>query len=163
MPAVLLLVPVSDQNPRRLASSQDGNDFIGLGTLEIGVHEVVTATLGHLQNRRVPLLGTVGHPVLVLVGNCVEKLACDTLSLPVGVEEADHSFGLLKRLDQSIQEQPIETTIGEANAMLVMLEEGVHENLQRGEIPGSLQHQRLLRPDTNARSNGISRAKPLPS
>ena len=113
----------------RRALSQDGNDFIGLGTLEVGVHEVVTATLGRLQNRRVPLLGTVGHPVLVLVGNFVEKIACDTLSLPVGVEEADHSFGLLKRLDQSVQKQPIETTIGEANAMLVMLEEGVHENL----------------------------------
>src|ERR1700730_7017561 len=122
MPAVILLIPVSDQNPRRLASSQDGDDFIGLGTLEVGVHEVVTATLGRLQNRRVPLLGTVGHPVLVLVGNFVEKIACHPLSLPVGIEEADDAFGLLKRLDQSIQKQPVETTVGEPNAMLVMRE-----------------------------------------
>src|SRR5260370_42147478 len=110
----------------RRALSQDGNDFIGLGTLEIGIHEVVTATLGRLQYRRVPLLGTVGHPVLVLVGNFVEKIACHPLSLAVGVEEADDALGLLKRLDQSVQKQPLETIIGEPSAMLVMLEKGVH-------------------------------------
>src|SRR6202790_2098300 len=126
MQAVTFFITVSDQNPRRPASSQDGDDFIGLCTLEVGVHEVVTATLGRLQNRRVPLLGTVGHPVLVLVGNFVEKIACHPLSFPVGIEEADDAFGLLKRLDQSVQEQPVETTIGEANAILVMFEKGVH-------------------------------------
>jgi hypothetical protein len=41
----------------------------------------------------------------------------------------------LKRLNQSVQQQPVETTVGEPNAMLVMLEEGVYENLQCGEIP----------------------------
>src|SRR5438132_13786535 len=40
----------------------------------------------------------------------------------VGIEEPDDAFGLLKRLDQSIQKQPVETTIGEANASLVMFE-----------------------------------------
>jgi hypothetical protein len=55
----------------------------------------------------------------------VEKIACHPLSLPVGIEEADDAFGLLKRLDQSVQKQPVETTIGEANAILVMLEKGV--------------------------------------
>jgi hypothetical protein len=56
----------------------------------------------------------------------VEKIACHPLSFLVGIEEADDTFGLLKRLDQSIQKQPVETTIGEANAILVMLEKGVH-------------------------------------
>src|SRR6266516_7809787 len=69
MPAVIFLVPVSDQDPRWFANSQDGDDFIGLGTLEIGIHEVVTTAFWRLQYRRVPLMGTVRHPVLVLVGN----------------------------------------------------------------------------------------------
>src|SRR5882724_11831441 len=97
MPAVILLVSVGDQDPCRFASSHDGDDIIGLGTPEIGVHEVVTPAFWRLQYRRVPLMGTVGHPVLVLVGNLVEKIACHTFPLPVGVEEADDAFGLLKR------------------------------------------------------------------
>src|SRR6266700_3160066 len=101
MPAVILLISVGDQDPRWFASSQDGHDFIGLGTPEIGVHEVVTTAFWRLQDRRVPLMGTVRHPVLVLVGDFVEKIACHPFSLAVGVEEADDAFGLLKRLDRA--------------------------------------------------------------
>src|ERR1700692_2406667 len=99
--------------------------------------------LGRLQNRRVPLLGTVGHPVLELIGNLVQYVAGHTFSLPIRIEETDHALGLLKRLDQSVQKQPVETTIGEANAILVMLEKGVHGNLQCGEIPGAYTSERL--------------------
>ena len=102
MPAVILLVPISNQDPRRLTSSQYGDDFIALGALEIGVHEVVTTALGRLQNRCVPLLRPVRHPVLKLIGDLVQNITRHTLSLPVRVEEADHAFRLLERLNQSI-------------------------------------------------------------
>jgi len=103
-----------------------GHDFIGLGTPEIGVHEVVTTTFWRLQYRRGPLMGTVRHPVLVLVGDFVENRVSP--AFPRGrVEEADDAFGLLKRLDQSVQKQPVETPIGEANVILVVLEKGVME------------------------------------
>src|SRR6266705_2978129 len=143
MPAVILLVSVGNQDPRWFASSQDGHAFIGLGTPEIGVHEVVTTAFWRLQDRRIPFMGTVRHPVLVLVGNLVEKIACHTFPLPVGVEEADDAFGLLKRLDQSVQKQSVETPIGEANVILVVLEKGVHGNLQCSELPGEYTRERL--------------------
>jgi hypothetical protein len=73
----------------------------------------------------------------------MEKITCHPLSLPVGVEEANDTFRLLKRLDQPVQQQPVETTIGEANAMLVMLGKGVHGNLPCGQIPGAYSSERL--------------------
>jgi hypothetical protein len=49
------------------------------------------------------------------------------LALPIGFKEADHTLGLLKRLNQSVQKNPIKTTVGEFDAMLMMFAEGVHE------------------------------------
>jgi hypothetical protein len=45
----------------------------------------------------------------------------------------------------------------EPNAILVMLEKGVHGNLQRGEIPGAYPMNAF------SESIGISRAEPLAS
>jgi hypothetical protein len=60
------------------------------------------------------------------------------LMIPVGVEEADDALGLLKGLDEPIEQDPIETPIPEADVILVMLVEGVHgPDLLRGEIPGA--------------------------
>jgi hypothetical protein len=38
------------------------------------------------------------------------------------MEEADHSFGLLEGLDQAIKQNPIEASIAESDAILVMFE-----------------------------------------
>jgi len=40
---------------------------------------------------------------LKLVGNATQRLPGHRVKLPVSVEEADHSFGLLERLNQPIQ------------------------------------------------------------
>jgi hypothetical protein len=61
------------------------------------------------------------------------------------VEEAQHALGLLEWLDQSVEKKPVKTSVSELNATLVMLAESVHENLQCGQIPGSLPHQRSPR------------------
>jgi hypothetical protein len=44
----------------------------------------------------------------------------------VHTEKANHLFWLLERLDQPIQQNPIEASVMPANAVLVVLEEGVH-------------------------------------
>ena len=51
----------------------------------------------------------------------------DRVKLPVAIEEADHSFRLLKRLDQSVQQNPIEAPIAPTNAIPVVFIKGVHE------------------------------------
>jgi hypothetical protein len=48
------------------------------------------------------------------------------LPLPVGIEETQHALGLLKGLDQSVQQNPIETSIAKLDAILVVFDEGVH-------------------------------------
>jgi hypothetical protein len=42
------------------------------------------------------------------------------------MEETQHSLRLLERLDQSIQQNPIEAAVAELDAILVMFEKGVH-------------------------------------
>jgi hypothetical protein len=64
--------------------------------------------------------------------------------MALGVEKADHSFRLLKGLNESVQQEPIEASIPKSDAIFVMLDEGVHENLQCGQIPGSLPYECLL-------------------
>jgi hypothetical protein len=53
------------------------------------------------------------------------------------VEETKHALGLLERLDQSVEQEPIETSITELKAILGRLVKGVPGNLQWGEIPGA--------------------------
>jgi hypothetical protein len=81
-------------------------------------------------------LGAVLHKVLELVGNTGQKPPGNPLSFTVGIEKPQHSFWLLERLDQSVQQDSIEASIAELDAILMVLEEGVHRNPQCGDIPG---------------------------
>jgi hypothetical protein len=72
-----------------------------------------------------------------LLSNITQKIASNPLALAIGIKEADYPLGLLKRLNQSVQKNPIKTTVGKFDAILVMLAEGVHRLLLCGEIPGT--------------------------
>jgi hypothetical protein len=48
----------------------------------------------------------------------------------------DHPLRLLKRLNQTVQQKPVETTVAKSDTILVMLAESVHGPLLCGEIPG---------------------------
>lgn len=50
--------------------------------------------------------------------------------LSIRSEEPYDTLRLLERLDQPVDQDPIEAPIGETNAILVMLVEGVHGSLQ---------------------------------
>ena len=110
----------------RLASSY----LIGFGVLEVRIDKVITPSVRRIQNGRTPLLATVPDPVLKLLGDIAQAVASNPLTLPIGIEEADHSLGLLKRLNQSVQKNPIKTTVAKINAILVVL-------LLCGETPGT--------------------------
>jgi hypothetical protein len=57
--------------------------------------------------------------------------------LPVRIEETDHSFGLLKRLNQPVQQDPVEAPIAESDAIFMVFVKGVDGTLLRGQIPGA--------------------------
>jgi hypothetical protein len=80
---------------------------------------------------------------LELIGHFPEAPPGHPLAVAVCVKEAQDSFRLLERLNDPVQQQSVKTPIAKSNVILVMLVEGVHENLQCGEIPGSLPHARL--------------------
>jgi hypothetical protein len=46
--------------------------------------------------------------------------------LAIGIEKADDPLWLLERLDQPVQQNPVETAIMPEDAVLVVLVEGVH-------------------------------------
>jgi hypothetical protein len=61
-----------------------------------------------------------------LIGDFGQGLSGDPFPLPIRVEEPKHSLGLLKGLNQSVQQQSIEAPIVEFDAILVVLVKGVH-------------------------------------
>ena len=126
MPAILLLVAVGDQDAPWFSGTDNGHDLIRLGVLEVGVDETISPAIGWLQHRRAPLLRPVRDPLLVLLGNLSQFIAGDTLAVAIGVEESNDPFRLLKGLDQPVQQQSVEASVVEPDAILVVLEKSVH-------------------------------------
>lgn len=114
------------QDTGRLSGLDDEYDLVGLGLPEIGSHPVITSSGGWLEDGRTPLLGTVGDPVVELLGDVAQPVAGHPLTTTVSIEETDHSLGLLEGLDEAVEEDPVETAVVQFDAMLMMLVEGVH-------------------------------------
>ena len=49
--------------------------------------------------------------------------------MPINIEKADHSLGLLERLDQPVEQDPVKAPIAKADAVFVVLVKGVHDGL----------------------------------
>src|SRR5205807_724698 len=92
-----------------------------------------------------------------------QQIARDALAPAVGVEEADHPLRLLKRLNEAVQEQPVETAIPKLDARRVMLDKGVHDmRPPRAELT-HCHVRRLLRRRPVLRDIKGADAAPLPS
>jgi hypothetical protein len=76
--------------------------------------------------------------MMVLSGDVTEDGFAHRVELAIGVEEPDDALGLLKRLNQPVEQNAIEAPVRQTNAMGVMLVEGVHGSLQVLEQPGSI-------------------------
>jgi hypothetical protein len=150
MPAVVLAD--GNQDPRRLAGLENDDDLIGFRVAEIPVDEAVAPLVGRgLEDRRLPVLGLRGDPVVVLPGDVLEDRFAHGVQLAVPAEETDDALRLLKRLNEAIQQQAIEAAVGEPDAIVVMLVEGVHE------APPRLQHPAgyLLTAATSTSTSGL--------
>lgn len=129
MPAVELLVADRRHDARRLSGFQDDHDLIRLGCLEVRVDEFVAPALRRLDNRGVPFVGLILHPALKLLGGAAQDIAADRIEAPIGSEKAHDPLGLLKGLDEPVQQDTVKTPIAKADAVLVMLVEGTHGRL----------------------------------
>jgi hypothetical protein len=124
MPAIRF--PDGDEDSRGLAPLHDDHDLIRLGPAEVRLNEGVPPTGGRLDDRRAPSLGLGSHPPLELRGNILQDRLADRIQVAIGVKEPDDALRLLERLDEPVDQDPIEAPIPETNAILVMLVEGVH-------------------------------------
>src|SRR5260221_47990 len=103
----------------------------------------------------------------------LQHIATDRVLFAVGGEESDHSFRLLKRLNQSIEEDAVEATVVESDMILVVLVESVHESSPCRQKTKRITLGMLLRahwnffnqpgasPSTQFDPQGISRARPV--
>jgi hypothetical protein len=159
MPAVCLSVADRRHDPRRLSGFEDDDDLIWFRAAEVGFDEFVSAALWCLDDRSIPPGGLFLNPALELFGCAAQHIAADRVNPPVGVEKADDPFGLLKRLDQAVEQDTVEAAIPEADAVPMMFVEGVH-----GGLPiGNRHHKPPPYQPVRAAICGISRAKPLAS
>ena len=130
-----------------------------MGASKIGLDKFVAPALWRLDNRRVPVLGLRLHPRLKLFGGGAQHIAADRIDLPVTAEKADHPLRLLKRLDQAVEQDPVETAIAEPDAVFVVFVKRIHRRLR---YSPSRQHNPAVSANT-VDQYGISRAKPLAS
>src|SRR5712692_7026410 len=154
MPSVLGLLADGDQDPRRFACLEDRDDPIWLGLPEIRFDELVTILRRRIQNGSAPAHRPVLDPVMELVGNVAQKIPTHRILVAARAEKANHAFGLLEWLNEPVEQHPIETPVCKANAILVMLVEGVHLLLQGGQRP------RRIKPDASTSCPSCARSAP---
>jgi len=102
--AVVVLSSDRHQNARRFSSFQDDGHAVGSGVFQVRQNKFVAALfLRRFHNGRTPFFRPVLCPIQKLVGNFCQRTVRHPSALAVRIEEAQYPFGLLKRLNQSIQ------------------------------------------------------------
>jgi hypothetical protein len=81
MPAIIFLVAVGHQDAPWFAGTENRYYFVGLGSLEVRIDEIIATSVRRLQDRHAPLLRPVRYPVLILLGNVTEFIAGHALAL----------------------------------------------------------------------------------
>jgi hypothetical protein len=72
------------------------------------------------------MAGAVLDPVVILARNVSEKCSTYGIGLSADTEKPDYSLRLLKGLDDGVQQNAVEATVVENNAIFVVLVKGVH-------------------------------------
>src|SRR5881296_1217227 len=126
MPAVFGFGSDRRQNACRFTGLDNANDFIGFRLSEIGIDELIPPAFWSLQDWCFPFLRTILDPVVKLRCDVAQDIPANRIEVAIFAEEADHSLLLLKWLNDSVQQDSIETAVMESDVILVMLVESVH-------------------------------------
>src|SRR6202022_108262 len=135
MPSVVLFVADGGQDACWFSCLQDDDHLVRFGITKIGLDKVVASTFGSFQDGGVPFLATMLPPVVELISDFSQHIPAHRVLISIGAEESDYPLGLLERLNDAVEQNPIKAAISESNAILVMLEECVHGKLLWGETP----------------------------
>src|SRR5437667_6444552 len=127
VPAVFLLRSDCRHDARRFSRLQNADDLIRLGRFEIELHKLIASAVRRTQDWCSPFLGAVDHPVVKLCGNLAQDIPADRIEFPISTEETDDTLFLLKRLDETVEQNAVETAVMKSDVILMMLVERVHE------------------------------------
>jgi hypothetical protein len=106
--------------------------------IKLRFDEFVATALRVLDDLHAPLLGVALDPVVIVAGNLAQDVATDGIDMAIDPEKPLRSGAIQEGLKTAVQEKAVETPVRELDAMLMMLEKGVHGDLQCGQIPGRL-------------------------
>src|SRR5271167_4955764 len=135
VPAIVLFVPDGGENACWFSCLQDDDQLVGLSTAKVKFNKLIATTLGSLQDGGTPLLGTILYPMVELISDLPQHIPAHWVLISISAEETHDPLGLLKRLDETVEQNAVKTAISESNAILVVLVESVHGELLCGQIP----------------------------
>ena len=138
-----------------VAGLEAHHDLGRLRAAAIGGDAGVAAAGRRIANGGTPRLGASLHPAVVLCGDVAQDGAGHRIELAIGGEEADDAFGLLQRLDETIEQDPIETPLPAPDAIVVVLVEGVRGTSRAWDNPDAYPW------DAATSGSEISRALPF--
>jgi len=72
-----------------------------------------------------------------LISDLPQRIPAHGVLIPISARETHDPLGLLERLDDAVEQNPVKAAISESNAILVVLVESVHGKLLCGQIPGA--------------------------
>jgi hypothetical protein len=114
MPAVILFVSDRNHDTGWFTSLEDHHYLIGFGPAEVWIHELIAPAAEGLHDRSTPLLRPIRHPFLELVGDPPQDIPAYRVLLAVAAKETDHPLGLLKGLNQRIEQNAVEAPVAES-------------------------------------------------
>ncbi len=118
VPAIVLFVSDGSQNAGRFSGLQDDDQLVGLGLAKVRFDKLIPTTFGCFQDGGAPFLGTILHPIVELISDLPQHIPAHRILIPIGAEETHDSLGLLERLDEAVEQNPVKAAISESNAIL---------------------------------------------
>ena len=103
MPSIRELIANGNHDARWLARFEDDYDRVWLGAFEVLIDEFITTTIRRVDDWDIALGRSFLHPALEFVSDVAQGIPCHRVKLAIRIEEPDHPFRLLKRLDQPVQ------------------------------------------------------------
>src|SRR5262249_35133493 len=110
-----LLVSDRNHDAAWFASLEDHHYLISFGLPEVWIHELIAAATGSLHDWSAPLLRPILYPVLEAFGDAAQDIPAYRILLAVAAKETDHPLGLLKGLNQRVEQGAVEAPVAEVS------------------------------------------------
>jgi hypothetical protein len=113
-------------NAGGFARLDDHHHLVRLCLFKVRIYELVAPTFWVLHDVHAPCLSAVLGPVVILACDLSQDIAAHRINLSINPEKALGSGSVQEGLNAAVQEQTVKAAVAELDAILMMLEKGVH-------------------------------------